>query len=56
MFFIMGISNGEKKLAFDQLEICNCCGKYGHLEVYMTYMFFSFFFISDFNINFTKKF
>lgn len=51
MFFIMGISNGEKKLAFDQLEICNCCGKYGHLEVYMTYMFFSFFFIPLFKWN-----
>jgi len=51
MFFIMGISNGEKKLTFDQLEICNCCGKYGHLEVYMTYMFFSFFFIPLFKWN-----
>lgn len=45
MFFIMGISNGEKKLKFDQLEICNSCGQYGHVEVYMTYMYFMFFFL-----------
>jgi len=45
MFFIMGISSKEKKLDFDQMEICSCCGRYGHIEVYMTYMYFSLFFI-----------
>ena len=51
MFFIMGISNGQKKLAFDQMEICKCCGKYGHVEVYVTYMYFMFFFIPLFKWN-----
>lgn len=45
MFLIMGISNGEKKLQYDQLEICRVCGKYGHMEVFMTYTYFMFFFI-----------
>lgn len=45
MFFIMGISQGRKKLNFDQMIICNNCGKYGHLEVYMIYSYLSFFFI-----------
>ena len=45
MFFIMGISNTEKQLAFDQPLVCPCCGKFGRLEVYVTYMFFSLFFI-----------
>lgn len=45
MFFIMGISQKEKKLNFDQLMICKCCGKYGHIEVFMTYTYFMFFFI-----------
>ena len=51
MFFIMGISNGEKKLNFDQLEICRRCGQYGHLEIYMTYMYFMFFFLPIFKWN-----
>ena len=45
MFFIMGISQGRKKLNFDQMIVCNNCGKYGHLEVYMIYSYLSFFFI-----------
>lgn len=45
MFFIMGVSQGRKKLNFDQLIICGHCGKYGHLEVYMVYSYLSLFFI-----------
>lgn len=45
MFFIMGISQGQKKLNFDQTVICGHCGKYGHLSVYMVYSYFSLFFI-----------
>lgn len=45
MFFIMGISQGQKKLGFDQLIVCPACGKYGHLEVYMVYSYLSLFFI-----------
>lgn len=45
MFFIMGVSQGRKKLNFDQMIVCNNCGKYGHLEVYMIYSYLSLFFI-----------
>ncbi|HBR31336.1 MAG TPA: zinc ribbon domain-containing protein [Clostridiales bacterium] len=38
---------GEKcdKLDFRQTIICPCCGRYGSLEVYMEYTYFSMFFI-----------
>lgn len=45
MFFVMGISQNQKKLDYKQLNICNCCGKYSNIEVYMTYWYFMFFFI-----------
>lgn len=51
MFFIMGISQSEKKLNFDQLVVCKCCSKYGHMEVFMTYTYFMFFFIPIFKWN-----
>ena len=51
MFFIMGISSKEKKLEFDQIAICSCCGRYGHIEVYMVYMYFSLFFLPLFKWN-----
>jgi hypothetical protein len=48
MFFIFGISNGEKKLDFVKAMVCSRCGKYGRLELYMTFMYFSLFFIPVF--------
>ena len=48
MFFIMGINQGRKKLNFDQLIICDNCGRYGHLEVYLIYSCLSLFFIPIF--------
>ncbi len=51
MFFIMGISSGQKQLDFDQVEICTCCGKYGHMKVFMTYTYLMFFFIPLFKWN-----
>lgn len=45
MFFIMGISQGQKQLNFDQMVVCGHCGRYGHLQVYMVYSYFSLFFI-----------
>lgn len=48
MFFIFGISNGEKKLDFVKTMVCSRCGKYGRLELYMTFMYFSLFFIPVF--------
>lgn len=49
MFFIFGISNGEKKLDFVQTMLCSRCGQFGRLEVYVTYMYFSLFFIPIFH-------
>lgn len=40
MFFIMGISQAEKKLPFDQLLICPNCGRYGRVSVFMRYTCF----------------
>jgi len=51
MFFIMGISQKEKKLNFNQLIPCRCCGKYGRIDVFMTYTYFMFFFIPIFRWN-----
>lgn len=45
MFFIIGISQGEKRLAFEQLLICPCCGQYGRVNVFMRYNCFLFFFL-----------
>lgn len=51
MFFIGGISNGEKKLDYVQTIVCSRCGAFGRMEVYMTYMCFSLFFIPIFRWN-----
>lgn len=51
MFFIGGISNGEKKLDYVQNIVCSRCGAFGKMEVYMTYMCFSLFFIPIFKWN-----
>lgn len=48
MFFIMGVSQGQKKLDFDQMIICGHCGRYGHLSVYVVYSYLSLFFIPIF--------
>ena len=45
MFFIFGINQKEQQLEFDQVVICNNCGKYGHNTVWMTYSYFMLFFI-----------
>ncbi|SDB49973.1 zinc ribbon domain-containing protein [Butyrivibrio sp. INlla16] len=51
MFLIMGIEDGSKELGFDQLIICKCCGRYGHMHVYMYYTYFMLFFIPIFKWN-----
>ena len=51
MFFIMGISDGEKRFNFTQVMICSICGKYGRCEVFMTYTYLSLFFIPCFRWN-----
>ena len=45
MFFIMRIGPKQKQLSYDQLFVCDNCGKYGRYEVFLTYMCFSFFFL-----------
>ena len=45
MFFIMGLSQSQKKLNFVQNIVCSRCGKFGRYEVFMTYTYFSLFFI-----------
>lgn len=45
MFFVFGISTKEKELDFSQTTICPSCGAYGRLEAFMTYTYFSLFFI-----------
>ncbi len=45
MIFIGGISQGQKILDYVKTVICDRCGGYGRYQVFMTYMYFSFFFI-----------
>lgn len=54
MIFIGGISQGRKLLDYTKTVICDRCGGYGRYQVFMTYMYFSFFFIPLFRWN--KKF
>ena len=51
MFFIGGISQGQKLLDYVKTVICDRCGGYGRYQVIMTYMYFSFFFIPLFKWN-----
>lgn len=45
MFFICGISQGKKLLDYTKTVICGLCGGYGRYQVFMTYSYFSVFFI-----------
>ncbi len=45
MFFICGVSSGQKELKFSQLVVCQLCGSYGRCQAFMTYMCLSLFFI-----------
>ena len=51
MFFMMGITPGEKQLNYDQMIICNQCGSYGRYQVWMTWTCLSLFFIPVFKWN-----
>lgn len=49
MFFIMGINQGMKDLAYNAaLFICGRCGRYGRYQIFMTYTYLSLFFIPMF--------
>jgi hypothetical protein len=54
MFFIAGISSNQKQLEYNQMLICPGCGKYCGIEVFITYMYFSLFFIPI--IKWSKKY
>ena len=45
MFFICGMSQGKKLLDYTKTVICAMCGGYGRYQVFMTYSYFSVFFI-----------
>ena len=45
MFFVFGISQGKKALKYAKTVICAQCGGYGRYQVFMTYSYFSLFFI-----------
>lgn len=45
MFFICGTGQGKKMIDFAKTVICNLCGGYGRYQVFMTYSYFSIFFI-----------
>lgn len=45
MFFIFGLSSKEKDIDFRQTIVCENCGSYGSLNIFMTYSYFSLFFI-----------
>ena len=50
MFFIMGITDGQKELPYDSggMNICKSCGAYSRYTVFMTYTCLSLFFIPTF--------
>lgn len=45
------MSNAQKKLDFLQTMLCSRCQQFGRLEVFMTYTYFSLFFIPIFKWN-----
>lgn len=51
MFFIMGITDGQKQFDFTQTILCGGCGGYGRYEVFMTYTVLTLFFIPVFRWN-----
>ena len=51
MLFIGGISQGRKLLNYARSILCGSCGSTSECQVFMTYMYFSFFFIPLFKWN-----
>lgn len=51
MIFIAGISTGKKIFPFRQMVTCKACGRYSSITIFMTYTYFSFFFIPLFKWN-----
>ena len=51
MFFMMGITQREEEVDFDQTIICDVCGAYGHLMMFVTYSVLTLFLIPVFKWN-----
>lgn len=51
MFLICGVSQGKKVLDLEKAVICSQCGAFGRYQVFMTYTYFSLFFIPLFKWN-----
>lgn len=51
MFFMIGITQGQKEFEHNQIVICDRCGTYGRYIVFMTYTVLSLFFIPCFKWN-----
>ena len=51
MLFIGGISQGRKLLNYARSILCGSCGSTSQCQVFMTYLYFSFFFIPLFKWN-----
>ncbi len=45
MFFILGIQDEVRELAFDQTVVCPVCGRFGHLRVTVACTVLSLFFL-----------
>ena len=48
MFFMMGITQRQEEIDFDQTIICDVCGSYGRLMMFVTYSVLTLFFIPVF--------
>ena len=51
MFLMMGITQREEEIDFDQTIICDVCGAYGHLMMFVTYSVLTLFLIPVFKWN-----
>lgn len=51
MFFIMGVGNGEDDLNIVITDYCPSCNQYTDIEFFMTYNYFSLFFLKVFKWN-----
>lgn len=51
MFFLMGFGNGEEDLNIKIRNYCNNCNRFTDMEFFMTYNYFSLFFLKIFKWN-----
>lgn len=51
MFFIFGVSDGQKQLSYQSMAGCRRCGRFAELHIIVRYTYFSLFFIPLFRWN-----